>query len=118
MSLAVGTKIPSVTLFENTVRFVCEFSARAPAAKTPPPLHTNTHAPLQPGGGVSTDELFAGKKVVIFGVPGAFTPGCSKTHLPGYIKDADRIKGKGIAEIVWFVVRAPAGAPSPPPPLP
>ena len=54
-----------------------------------------------------TAELFAGKKVVIFGVPGAFTPGCSKTHLPGYIKDAERIKGKGVAEIGCVSVNDP-----------
>ncbi len=36
-----------------------------------------------PGGAVKTSDLFKGKKVVLFGVPGAFTPGCSKTHLPG-----------------------------------
>jgi 2-Cys peroxiredoxin 5 len=56
---------------------------------------------------VPTDDLFKGKKVVIFGVPGAFTPGCSKTHLPGYIKDAERIKGKGVSEIVCVSVNDP-----------
>jgi 2-Cys peroxiredoxin 5 len=39
-------------------------------------------------------SLFQGKKVVLFGVPGAFTPGCSKTHLPGYIEHADALKNK------------------------
>jgi len=43
---------------------------------------------------VTTDELFGGKKVVMFAVPGAFTPGCSKTHLPGYVVNADAILDK------------------------
>lgn len=50
--ISVGFKIPSGTLYENS-----------------------------PGGAVTTESIFAGKKVVLFGVPGAFTPGCSKTHL-------------------------------------
>ncbi|MDG2175589.1 MAG: peroxiredoxin [Gammaproteobacteria bacterium] len=43
---------------------------------------------------VNTDELFGGKKVVMFAVPGAFTPGCSMTHLPGYVVNADAILEK------------------------
>ena len=41
---------------------------------------------------LTTADLFGGKKVVLFAVPGAFTPGCSKTHLPGYIAEAEAIK--------------------------
>ena len=41
---------------------------------------------------ISTDDIFAGKKVLLFAVPGAFTPGCSVTHLPGYVVNADNIK--------------------------
>jgi len=76
--VAVGDKVPSVTLFENS-----------PANK------------------VDLAELCAGKKVVIFGVPGAFTPGCSKTHLPGYVEAAADLKGKGINEIVCVSVNDP-----------
>ncbi|MBZ0148820.1 MAG: peroxiredoxin [Pseudorhodoplanes sp.] len=47
----------------------------------------------------TTDEVFKGKKVVLFAVPGAFTPTCSKNHLPGFVKNADTIKGKGIDAI-------------------
>ncbi|MGY5452473.1 redoxin family protein [Agarivorans sp. MS3-6] len=44
----------------------------------------------------STHELFAGKKVVLFAVPGAFTPTCSEAHLPGFIRLAEQIKDKGV----------------------
>ena len=47
----------------------------------------------------SSDELFKGKKVVLFAVPGAFTPTCHKNHLPGFVKNADAIKAKGIDTI-------------------
>jgi len=76
--VAVGDKIPSVTLFENS-----------------------------PGNKVELAELCAGKKVVIFGVPGAFTPGCSKTHLPGYVEAAADMKAKGVNEIVCVSVNDP-----------
>jgi len=60
-----------------------------------------------PGNKVSVDELIKGKRVAIFGVPGAFTPGCSKTHLPGFVADAEKIKSKGISEIVCIAVNDP-----------
>ncbi len=53
---------------------------------------------------ISTDEVFAGKKVVFFAVPGAFTPGCSMTHLPGYVVNADKIKDKGVDTIACMAV--------------
>jgi len=76
--VAVGDKMPSVDLYENN-----------------------------PGTKVNISELCAGKKVVIFGVPGAFTPGCSKTHLPGYVSRAEELKGKGVDEIVCVAVNDP-----------
>ena len=48
---------------------------------------------------VSTDEIFAGKRVVVFALPGAFTPTCSTTHLPGYEAAYDLFKAEGIDEI-------------------
>jgi glutaredoxin/glutathione-dependent peroxiredoxin len=48
----------------------------------------------------STDELFAGKKVILFAVPGAFTPTCSAAHLPSYVVHADAIKEKGVDVIM------------------
>lgn len=48
----------------------------------------------------STDMVFAGRKVVLFAVPGAFTPTCSMNHLPGFVQNADEIKSKGIDTIV------------------
>lgn len=53
---------------------------------------------------ITTDELFSGKKVVLFAVPGAFTPGCSMTHLPGYVVNADKIKAKGVDTIACMAV--------------
>jgi peroxiredoxin len=47
----------------------------------------------------TSDEVFNGKKVVLFAVPGAFTPTCHKNHMPGFVKNADAIKAKGIATI-------------------
>jgi peroxiredoxin len=48
---------------------------------------------------LSTADVFAGKKVVLFGVPGAFTPTCSNNHLPGYLENLDAIKARGVDTI-------------------
>jgi peroxiredoxin len=53
---------------------------------------------------VTTDDLFRGKKVVLFSVPGAFTPTCSAKHLPGFIQQADAIKAKGVDTIACMAV--------------
>ena len=53
---------------------------------------------------ITTGDIFSGKKVLLFAVPGAFTPGCSMTHLPGYVVNADKIKAKGIDSIVCMSV--------------
>ena len=53
---------------------------------------------------VSTAELCAGKKVVLFAVPGAFTPTCSMQHLPGFIEHADAIRAKGVDTIACLSV--------------
>jgi len=76
--IKVGDKFPKVKLYENS-----------------------------PKNEIDTEELLKGKKVVIFGVPGAFTPGCSKTHLPGYISDYQKYKDKGIDYIVCVSVNDP-----------
>jgi peroxiredoxin (alkyl hydroperoxide reductase subunit C) len=77
MTIGVGDKIPEATLYHMT--------GDGPAA-------------------ISTDEIFSGKKVAIFGVPGAFTPTCSAKHLPGFIEKADDLKAKGIDQIVCMSV--------------
>ena len=53
---------------------------------------------------MSTEELFGGKKVVLFSVPGAFTPTCSLKHLPGFLELADSIHGKGVDTIACMAV--------------
>ncbi len=78
MTINVGDKIPAC----NTLRV---WGEKGPQA-------------------ITTDELFAGKKVVMFAVPGAFTPGCSMTHLPGFVVQADAIKAKGVASIICVAV--------------
>ncbi|MCF3630024.1 peroxiredoxin [Thalassospiraceae bacterium LMO-SO8] len=77
MTIGVGDKIPAATLYQMT--------GEGPAA-------------------ISTDDIFNGKKVAIFGVPGAFTPTCSAKHLPGFIAKADEFKAKGIDQIVCMSV--------------
>ncbi|MBO6704095.1 MAG: peroxiredoxin [Pseudomonadales bacterium] len=53
---------------------------------------------------ISTADIFSGKKVVLFAVPGAFTPTCSAAHLPGFVAIADKIKEKGVDAIVCVSV--------------
>ena len=77
MTISVGDKVPNVN-------FV------TPTADGPQP--------------VSSDALFAGKRVALFSVPGAFTPTCSAKHLPGFVEKADELKAKGIDEIACTAV--------------
>ena len=72
MAIKVGDRVPNATFTVMT--------AEGPKPKT-------------------TDEIFKGKKVVLFAVPGAFTPTCHKNHMPGFVKNADAIKAKGINTI-------------------
>uniref|UniRef100_A0A2K5RKZ4 Peroxiredoxin-5 n=1 Tax=Cebus imitator TaxID=2715852 RepID=A0A2K5RKZ4_CEBIM len=58
----------------------------------------------EPGNKVNLAELFKGKKGVLFGVPGAFTPGCSKTHLPGFVEQAEALKAKGVQVVACLSV--------------
>lgn len=69
-------------------------------------IPTTTLSELSQTGMVNhnTDELFANKKVVLFAVPGAFTPTCSEAHLPGYIVLADEIKAAGVDSIICVSV--------------
>jgi peroxiredoxin len=53
---------------------------------------------------ITTADIFGGKKVVVFAVPGAFTPTCSAAHLPGFIANADKIKAAGVDSIVCISV--------------
>lgn len=77
MAIQVGDKIPSVTLMQAT--------AEGPKE-------------------ITTDALFAGKTVVLFGVPGAFTPTCSAKHLPGFVVNVDALKAKGVDTIACVAV--------------
>jgi peroxiredoxin len=72
MAIKVGDRLPTATFTVMT--------ADGPKPKT-------------------TDEMFQGKKIVLFAVPGAFTPTCHKNHLPGFLQNAGAIKSKGIDAI-------------------
>lgn len=77
MTIAVGEKLPSATFKEKT---------------KDGPLETNT------------DALFSGKRVVLFAVPGAFTPTCSLNHLPGFLENRDAILSRGVDDIAVVAV--------------
>jgi peroxiredoxin len=80
MSIKVGDKVPEATLKRLTAEGMSA---------------------------VETAELFGGRKVVLFSIPGAYTPTCHRSHLPGFIARADEIKAKGVAEIVCLAVNDP-----------
>ena len=80
MTISVGDKLPDVTLIKAT--------AEGPQA-------------------VKASEYFAGKRVALFSVPGAFTPTCSAKHLPGFVDKAADLKAKGIDEIACTAVNDP-----------
>jgi peroxiredoxin (alkyl hydroperoxide reductase subunit C) len=77
MTIKPGDKIPSATL-----------------------KHMTADGPAE----ITSDELFSGKKVVVFGLPGAFTPTCSAKHVPGFMQNADAIRAKGVATIACLSV--------------
>ena len=81
MSIKVGDSLPDATLISIT-----------PTGPAP----------------LATRELFNGKKVVLFGVPGAYTGVCTKQHMPGYVQDAEAIKAKGVDTIACIAVNDPA----------
>lgn len=56
---------------------------------------------------ISTDEIFSGKKVVLFAVPGAYTPTCTAQHLPGFQSKGDALKAKGVDAVVCMAVNDP-----------
>ena len=77
MAIKIGDSIPSIVLKTMT-----------------------TDGPID----ISTDDIFTGKKIAIFGLPGAFTPTCSAKHLPGFVQNADALQAKGIDTIVCLAV--------------
>jgi peroxiredoxin len=78
-------------------------------AKTGEKIPSITLKRLGDGGleDVTTDSIFANRKVVLFSLPGAFTPTCSAKHLPGFVAKADEILAKGVDEIVCISVNDP-----------
>ncbi|KAM9450425.1 peroxiredoxin-5, mitochondrial [Clarias gariepinus] len=58
----------------------------------------------EPGNKISISQLFKGKKGVLFAVPGAFTPGCSKTHLPSFVAGVEKLRSKGVQEVACVSV--------------
>lgn len=81
MTIQIGDQLPDATLTEST-----EFGDACPLAPK----------------NVSVAEASRGKRIVIFGLPGAYTPTCSAQHVPGYLKHLDALKAKGVDE-VWCV---------------
>ena len=79
--ITIGEKLPDATLMETT-----EFGEACPLSPKP----------------VQTVEAAKGKRVVIFGLPGAYTPTCSAKHVPGYVANLDALKARGVDEI-WCV---------------
>lgn len=77
MTIKVGEKVPSATLMEMK-------------SGSPQP--------------VKTDDIFSGKKVVLFALPGAFTPTCSAKHLPGFVQNAEELRKKGVDAIACLSV--------------
>ncbi|CAJ1064335.1 peroxiredoxin-5%2C mitochondrial [Xyrichtys novacula] len=97
------------TLIKSTRAVQCvRLLHTSPAAKMPiqvgQPLPAVEVQEGEPGNKVAMDQLFKGKKGVLFAVPGAFTPGCSKTHLPGFVQQAGDLKGKGVQEVACISV--------------
>jgi glutaredoxin/glutathione-dependent peroxiredoxin len=68
------------------------------------PAGTLTHMTKDGPQKVTTDQLFKGKTVVLFSVPGAFTPTCDAKHLPGFVEHADKFKAKGVDTIACMAV--------------
>ena len=75
----------------------------AAAGDRVPDVEIKTPGPEGPQA-ISTGELFGSGRTVLFGVPGAFTPGCSKTHLPGFVERADELTEKGVDRIACVAV--------------
>jgi peroxiredoxin len=73
------------------------------------PLPAATFKQMTPDGiqDVDLKSLVAGKKVILFGLPGAYTPVCTAKHLPGYVAEADKLKAEGVAEIACISVNDP-----------
>lgn len=75
----------------------------AAAGDRVPDVEIKTPGPDGPQA-ISTGELFGQGRTVLFGVPGAFTPGCSRSHLPGFVEGADDLKAKGVDRIACIAV--------------
>lgn len=80
MTIEIGDTVPSVTLKQMTKDGIAD---------------------------VDLGGLMAGKKVILFGLPGAYTPVCSTQHLPGYVEEADRLKAEGVSVIACISVNDP-----------
>ena len=71
----------------------------------PIPPHKLTAATPDGPREMTTEEVFAGKTVVLFAVPGAFTPTCSARHLPGYVENMDALRAKGVDTVACTAVK-------------
>jgi 2-Cys peroxiredoxin 5 len=102
--------VPSFSSYSPSLRLFATRSMSSSESKVSPaevgtliPTKVTVHEGT-PKDVVDLEALFAKKKVILFGVPGAFTPTCSAKHLPGYVNDAEKLKAKGVNEIVCLSV--------------
>ncbi|KAM8939812.1 peroxiredoxin-5, mitochondrial [Pelodytes ibericus] len=100
----MALRIPVSFLLLSPLRAVVKSGARAMSIKVGDSLPDVQVFEGGPGSKTSVKDVFSTKKGILFGVPGAFTPGCSKTHLPGYVEQAADLKSRGVEVVACIAV--------------
>ncbi|KAM4721816.1 peroxiredoxin-5, mitochondrial [Rhinophrynus dorsalis] len=104
--VVMALRFPVSFLLLSPLRAVasCKVRSRAMSIKVGDPIPDVQVFDGSPGNKTSVRDVFSNKKGVLFGVPGAFTPGCTKTHLPGYVEQAAELKSHGVDVIACIAV--------------